>query len=525
MQIATPFRFRTTAALKAFTLAVFALIVFICLASPSPRIQLPRQRRLRFQRPLPLNRAASIDYTDTGAASKETIATKDESSRPTDIPLVDDETKPTSSFDKPGENEGWSGQSSDAVTGTSTASFLSSSTRRSCYSLEGADDVVVIIKTGSTESEEKLPVHFNKTLQCFPHYLIFSDYAEIVDDHVILDALENVTADIRLEHEDFDLWRRLQADGRAALDESELSVNDQGDPASPFGNPENGGWRLDRFKNLPLVGKTLEHKPDAKWYIVVDADTYVVWSNLLQWLKHLDHTKPMYLGSATFVDDQVFAHGGSGYILSSPAMHAAADAYMEEQEEWDRFAADHWAGDCVFGTFMERKQIANLTWSFPSLQGSDPTTLDWTQITDDKRMWCYPAVTYHHLKPSTVEALWDIEQEWIEDSGGKSLTHGDMFKKFALSRLKHERVAWDNLSEDELEGHQTSDALDCRAVCESDTSCIQYSYRDRVCKTARIPKIGREDVDGVHYAGWMLGRIHNLVRDLDDCHEGGWILD
>jgi len=219
--------------------------------------------------------------------------------------------------------------------------------------------------------------------------------------------------------------------------------------------------------------------------------------------------------------DQIFTPRGSGYILSDPALHAAECACMEEQEEWDYFAADPCAGDCVFGTLMERKQIANLTLSIPLLQGSDPTTLDWTEIRDGKRMWCSPAATHNHLKPSTIDALWDIEQDWTENGGGKLFTHGDTFRNFGLSQSVHERVAWYILSKDVLEGQQTSDALDCRAVCASNISCVQYSYHDRVCKTVRVPELGSNDQDGVHCAGWMLGCIHNIVRDLGDCHEGG----
>lgn len=86
-----------------------------------------------------------------------------------------------------------------------------------------------------------MPVHFNNTLHCLPHYLIFSDYPEVVNGHVVLDALENVTEDVRLEHEDFNLWRRLHTNGRAASDESEFSVNDQVNPIWLFGSPDNGG--------------------------------------------------------------------------------------------------------------------------------------------------------------------------------------------------------------------------------------------------------------------------------------------
>lgn len=48
-----------------------------------------------------------------------------------------------------------------------------------CRNLAGADDVVVVLKTGATELLDKLPVHLDTTLRCYPHHLMFSDYEEV----------------------------------------------------------------------------------------------------------------------------------------------------------------------------------------------------------------------------------------------------------------------------------------------------------------------------------------------------------
>ena len=134
--------------------------------------------------------------------------------------------------------------------------------RLPCSNFTGADEVVYVIKTGATEVYEKLPVHFNTTLKCPPNSLIFSDFAETLDGHEMQDALANITSSIQQENPDFDLWRRLHQNGRAALDESELSTHDTADPNGGGGNPENNGWRLDKFKNLPMVQKTFTRYPD-----------------------------------------------------------------------------------------------------------------------------------------------------------------------------------------------------------------------------------------------------------------------
>ena len=63
-----------------------------------------------------------------------------------------------------------------------------------CRSLPGANDTVVIVKTGSTELKDKLPIHFTTTLRCYPNYLIFSDHEEYIQGQRIIDALDDVTS-------------------------------------------------------------------------------------------------------------------------------------------------------------------------------------------------------------------------------------------------------------------------------------------------------------------------------------------
>ena len=47
-----------------------------------------------------------------------------------------------------------------------------------CRNVPGADNVLVMLKTGATEIYEKLPTHFVTLFKCTPHYMIFSDLAQ-----------------------------------------------------------------------------------------------------------------------------------------------------------------------------------------------------------------------------------------------------------------------------------------------------------------------------------------------------------
>jgi hypothetical protein len=53
-----------------------------------------------------------------------------------------------------------------------------------------------------------------------------------------LDALEFVDARVKAQHQDFELWRRLQRSGRSALKNSELS--------GPVNPPRGGGGKSNK---------------------------------------------------------------------------------------------------------------------------------------------------------------------------------------------------------------------------------------------------------------------------------------
>lgn len=134
--------------------------------------------------------------------------------------------------------------------------------RTSCQNLPGADEVLVIMKTGSTELEARLPVQLSTTLQCFPNLMLFSDSAEVFQGHTIIDALESVSPSSKNNNADFELYRRLRAHGRESLALDELhGMPNEATQESRTGNAENPGWKLDKWKNLPMVNRTLHEYP------------------------------------------------------------------------------------------------------------------------------------------------------------------------------------------------------------------------------------------------------------------------
>jgi len=287
-----------------------------------------------------------------------------------------------------------------------------------CSKIPGAKDTVVVIKTGSTEFVDKLPRHLNTTTRCYPNYLIFSDYEEDYGGQQIIDALDSVSPNIRQEHMDFALHRRLKEMGRAALAAEELSKV-PGDPSAWTGHTDNPGWKLDKWKFLPMVNRTLHEYPDKKWYVFVEADTYVLWGTLLHWLNTLNSDEPHYHGNQMAISGDLFAHGGSGFVVSHKAMRMVVDHFHEYHDSIEQFTDIHWAGDCVLGKAFRESGVP-FTFSYPVLQTDHPGMIPYLtpegKTTDDpkKRPWCFPAVSYHHLNAEWVEDLWQFEQKWLE---------------------------------------------------------------------------------------------------------------
>jgi hypothetical protein len=392
-----------------------------------------------------------------------------------------------------------------------------------CKLLPGANDTVVILKTGSTELQDKLPIHLETTLRCYPNYLIFSDYAEQYQGETIIDALEDVDPIFKTAHQDFDLYRQLQKGGRSSLKPSDLSGPASYAQDGTNGKPTNPGWRLDKWKFLPMIRKTLRMYPDKEWYVFVETDTYIFWSTLLSYLAVLDSTQHHYIGAQSEIGDVIFAHGGSGFALSRPALEAAVDSYVENKASAEAFTASQWAGDCVLGKTLFDSGT-NLTWAWPMWQGNDNGNMNYSSIDYGKRLWCYPTVSYHHIAPPAIESLWRFEQTKIAQQGeGHStvIRQKDVFAEYILPQTSKPRLNWNNHADQDRGRTDLVEA--CRDICEQETSCLQYAYDEYGnCKVAEQPKLG--EVSTVMQSGWFQERMQLFHDKAESCEGEGWIV-
>lgn len=206
-----------------------------------------------------------------------------------------------------------------------------------CDGFPDTSGILLVMKTGATEAYDRLPVQIMTVLKCLPDFLLFSDLDQHIGGYHVRDSLETVLVEAQDGNPDFDLYRA----------QKECAVN-QDDCSKAFGGSDSAGWNLDKYKNIHMAEKAYRLRPDYDWYVFVDADTYVSWPNMVYALKKLDPAKERYLGVPTMIGDRMFAHGGSGYVVSRGAMKEFVGKHPGIANKYDIDMQHNCCGDFVF---------------------------------------------------------------------------------------------------------------------------------------------------------------------------------
>ncbi|KAF2193919.1 glycosyltransferase family 31 protein [Zopfia rhizophila CBS 207.26] len=399
-------------------------------------------------------------------------------------------------------------------------------TANACRNAKGASDVMVTVKTSATEIYQKLPVHLLTLLECVPDFAIFSDHTGSIAGHPVYDALEQVTNGTRDAYEEFKEHGMMKQHDQSSL-------------------PDSITKELDKWKILPMVYKSYKMHPDKRFYLFVEADTSISWTNLLLWVARLDYRIPYYSGAPSFIGSVRFAQRGSGILLSHGALKQYAKAYEERYEsDWERRVGKECCGDMVLATALSDAHVEFYS-AFPLLQGETPSTLDWTQ-----RHWCAPVVSWHHISPGEIDLLWSLRQNWIAEHGWDTpYLFRNAFKEFVSPLLEERRDDWDNLSQDtkinkppdeitnsdeNVEWYKLAEDVknatqsedSCRHVCERADDCLQWKFRKGECDLGKVIRLGRKALpkkdEEPWVSGWMLERIKKATEEWGQCEEPNW---
>lgn len=229
-----------------------------------------------------------------------------------------------------------------------------------CAGFPDTSNVMLVMKTGASEAYGKVPTQLLTVLRCLPDFLIFSDMEQRIAGYRVRDSLDTVLAEAKDDNPDFDLYRRQRG-----CEVSTQFCNDQ------WGGGVDEGWALDKYKNIHMAEKAWALRPGRDWYVFVDADTYVLWPNMMEWLGRMDPARKHYLGSMAFVGAFPFGHGGSGYVVSGGAMGAFAEAGGNGSiaNKYDTAIAAVCCGDFMYAVALKEtidvdvNNMVGLTWS------------------------------------------------------------------------------------------------------------------------------------------------------------------
>ncbi|KAH9219261.1 hypothetical protein DL95DRAFT_292216 [Leptodontidium sp. 2 PMI_412] len=332
------------------------------------------------------------------------------------------------------------------------------------------DRLVVTIKTGATEAAEKIPVQLETTLKCVPleNVLWYSDMAQKVGEHQLVDALDAIPASVKDGNSDFDIYRKQQE-----LQDPVKVVSLLKDMKHPKENDKLAAWALDKYKNIHIVEKSWNAKPHADWYIHIDADTYVIWSSLMAWIRKLDPSKKSFLGSMACLEGLPFAHGGSGILVSRGATESLVIEHNGTAARWDPRIAGNCCGDAILAEAFKAQNIPVMN-SWPSVNGESPSTIPF-----QSESWCQPLVTLHHVSTGDAERLRSFEDKRRKKSA--PVLYSELFADLVWDMIPDSLDNWDNMS-DGVKVPKIHSPEDCVQACEKDRHCLQSLFNGDECK-------------------------------------------
>ncbi|KAF2220553.1 hypothetical protein BDZ85DRAFT_297997 [Elsinoe ampelina] len=428
-----------------------------------------------------------------------------------------------------------------------TTSSTLSTTDDHCSTAPDSSNIFITLKTGATELHAKLPAHLLTLSHCISpaNLIIFSDAPDTFAGHTIHDALSNISSTHKTSHPDFTHYRHLHLARQLRL------------PPASLPRAGSRSWDLDKWKFLPQTFATYAAAPaHIEWFFFIEADTSVSWLNLLLWLATLDAKKARYIGAGRVVGDISFAHGGSGYILSRPAVEKLVRRREEEgvdkyDARWEAETTRHSMGDAILAVALKEAGV-ELEGGGSFLQSEN---LGGVELDEGKL--CEPLVTMHHVDSALVSDLWALQGEWVGRYGwGEKMLRREVVERLMLGVMRGRRRGWENgaekrrlVAEDVLmeeergkdglidpaewkgaELEATEDEDGCERACEEWDECKQWMWRPGRCYMDNQLKMGEIDIgvkdgksdalrkDGQTWtSGWHQKRLRRMMQRVKKC--------
>ena len=412
------------------------------------------------------------------------------------------------------------------------------STRELCnaFPKDILHEIQPILKTGHGVLETRVKSHLESVSACLDsNLLIFSDLDAQVDGHRVVDVLSDLRADFvrgNDQLESYVLQKKLAENGTLA---SEAASRVQ-------------GWKTDKFKFLVSVSRVWQMRPEKKWYVFYEDDTYIVWDNMFRLLTNFDPDIPWYFGSPSpGARGFWMANGGPGYVLSREVVRRLVKDDFNSNgtfvssalsQRWEDQMMHDCCGDSVLGLALHEDAQTNLSGLFPMFQ---PHPLHGIPLSDT--YWCQPGISMHKTFAKDMVAL----RRWEESRRimNRPLLFADLVEYLNLTKVAI-REDWTN---GDFRGyrapgdsaHVSFDA--CGQACRTDAGCLQWTYHLRDCTFTSTIRLGQVMLPGIEHwrseeqkaaewsheekrymAGWDLEGIKRWISaEGRDCKTASWV--
>ncbi|KAJ3295495.1 hypothetical protein HDU79_009008 [Rhizoclosmatium sp. JEL0117] len=244
------------------------------------------------------------------------------------------------------------------------------------------------------------------------------------------------------------------------------------------------GWQADAHKNLPGFQVLVETYPDADWYLMIDDDTYVVMDNLAQYLEAKNPNEPHFIGRNNYfkgcdgvtqfhtgpgagtAEHPYIAQGGSGIIISRGAMKKMTKGLNQCIIKYQNC----WAGDIRTALCLRDNGVV-VSWG-DGFYENPP--LDEIRFPDDP---CSLPNTFHHVLPSQMQTLYEVERENWNFRGTLTTTMDRIFAAFHSSESFVEKDT--NRPDGDIEVHNDVETADkCQNLCTKVQFCLAWTFDD-----------------------------------------------
>lgn len=162
---------------------------------------------------------------------------------------------------------------------------------------------------------------------------------------------------------------------------------------------------LDKYKYLHMMVRTWEMRPKKKWYFFAEADTYIVWSNLMQFVRDMVPLNGhVYAGNPALYDGIRFAHGGTGFLVAGELLRMVVEGIDNLGSVFDEDIEKVCCGDVLVSRVFDAASVSMLSY-WPMFNGDKQSTMVFAP-----HHWCQPLLTMHGVDSEEVSSMWQFER-------------------------------------------------------------------------------------------------------------------